>query len=37
VLADMNQNLAWKSEPGDAHIDQQQELAQTMVDRISPI
>src|SRR5260370_41053143 len=36
-LAAMNQNPPWKSEPGDAHIDQQQELAQAMVERISPI
>ena len=27
VLATMNQNLAWTSELGDAHLNQQQQLA----------
>jgi hypothetical protein len=30
VLANMNQNLAWTSELGDAHINQQQELSQAI-------
>jgi hypothetical protein len=30
VLANMNQNLAWTSEVGDAHLNQQQELAQAI-------
>jgi hypothetical protein len=30
VLANMNQNLAWTSELGDAHLNQQQELAQAI-------
>jgi hypothetical protein len=30
VLANMNQNLAWTSELGDAYINQQQELAQAI-------
>src|SRR6202030_4229764 len=36
VLANMNQNLAWTSELGDAYVNQQQELSQavqTMRDR----
>src|SRR5260370_38151775 len=28
VLANMNQNLAWTSELGDAHVNQRQELTQ---------
>jgi hypothetical protein len=30
VLANMNQNLAWTSELGDAHLNQQQELTQAI-------
>ena len=30
VLANMNQNLAWTSELGDAHVNQQQELTQAI-------
>src|SRR5579863_8874150 len=30
VLANMNQNLAWTSELGDSHVNQQQELAQAI-------
>jgi Protein of unknown function (DUF3300) len=30
VLANMNQNLAWTSELGDAHLNQQQELSQAI-------
>ena len=30
VLANMNQNLAWTSELGDAHVNQQQELSQAI-------
>src|ERR1700712_1568648 len=30
VLANMNQNLAWTSELGDANVNQQQELAQAI-------
>ena len=30
VLANMNQNLAWTSELGDAHVNQQQELAKAI-------
>jgi len=30
VLANMNQNLAWTSELGDAYLNQQQELSQTI-------
>jgi hypothetical protein len=30
VLANMNRNLAWTSELGDAHINQQQELTQAI-------
>src|SRR6202049_139234 len=30
ILANMNQNLAWTSELGDAHVNQQQELAQAI-------
>src|ERR1700730_13107808 len=30
VLSNMNQNLAWTSELGDAHLNQQQELTQAI-------
>jgi uncharacterized membrane protein YgcG len=30
VLANMNQNLAWTSELGDAHLNQQQEVSQAI-------
>src|ERR1035438_8873625 len=30
VLANMSQNLAWTSELGDAHVNQQQDLAQAI-------
>jgi len=30
VIANMNQNLAWTSELGDAYVNQQQELSQTI-------
>src|SRR6202047_3744381 len=30
VLANMNQNLAWTSELGDAHVNQEQELSKAI-------